>query len=70
MFMSTGLSTLLLLRPQKRGCHKGHNRKYMEVEGPYRDLLDHCSQWVELLPYQEDYDFRLSIHSGDIGITV
>ncbi len=37
----------------KRGPHKVHNRKYMEVGG-------HC----------RDYDFRLSIHSGDIGITV
>ncbi len=49
-FMSTGLSTLVLLRPQK----DGHNRKKMEVEGPCHDLLDHCSQWAELLTYQED----------------
>ncbi len=28
----------------KRGPHKGNNRKYMEVEGPCHDLLDHCSQ--------------------------
>ncbi len=27
-----------------RSFHKGHNRKYMEVEGPCHDLLDHCSQ--------------------------
>ncbi len=41
MFMSTGLSTLVLLRPQK--------------EVPIgRDLLDHCSEWAELLSYQED----------------
>ncbi len=38
----------------KRGPHKGHNRKYMEVEGPCCDLLDHCSQWAESLAYQED----------------
>ncbi len=38
----------------KRGPQKGHNRKYMEVEGPYHDLLDLCSQWAELLAYQED----------------
>ncbi len=38
----------------KRGPHKGHNRKYMEVEGPFHDLLDQCSQWAELLTYQED----------------
>ncbi len=24
--------------------HKGHNRKYMEVEGPCHNLLDHFSQ--------------------------
>ncbi len=28
----------------KRGLHKGHNRKYMELEGPCHDLLDHCSK--------------------------
>ncbi len=28
----------------KRDFHKGHNRKYMEVEGPCPDLLHHCSQ--------------------------
>ncbi len=44
-FMNTGLSTLVLLRPQK--------------EVPIRDTMentwkDHCSQWAELLAYQED----------------
>ncbi len=38
----------------KRVTHKEQNRKYMEVEGPCRDLLDHCSQWAELIAYQED----------------
>ncbi len=52
--MNNGLSTLVLLRPQKNDPHNGHNRKYMEVEEPCRDLLDHCSQWAELLAYQED----------------
>ncbi len=28
----------------KRGLYKGHNRKYMTVEGSCHDLLDHCSQ--------------------------
>ncbi len=28
----------------KRGPHKGHIRKYMEVEGPCHDLLERCSQ--------------------------
>ncbi len=28
----------------KRDTHKEHNRKCMEVEGPCRDLLDHCSR--------------------------
>ncbi len=27
----------------KGGPYQGHTRKYMEVEGPYHDLLDHCS---------------------------
>ncbi len=27
----------------KRVPHKGHNRKYMEVEGSCHVLLDHCS---------------------------
>ncbi len=38
----------------RRGPYKGYNRKYMEVEGPCHYLLDHCSQWAELLAYQED----------------
>ncbi len=41
----------------------------MEVEGPCHELLDTFHMWVKLLTYQEDNDdFRLSIHSGDIGI--
>ncbi len=52
----------------KRGPHKGNSRKRMEVEGPCHDLQDHSSQWAALLTYQ--YDFRLSLHSGDIGIVV
>ncbi len=43
-----------IIQTSKWGPHKGHNRKYMEVEGPWCDLPDHCSQWVELLAYQED----------------
>ncbi len=42
------------IEPTKRGHHKGHNRKYMEVERPCHDSLDHCSQWAELLTYQVD----------------
>ncbi len=38
----------------KWGSHKRHNRKYMEVEGPSHDLLEHYLQWAELLAYQED----------------
>ncbi len=48
--MSTGLSTLVLLRPQKGG----RNGKYMEVEGPCHNLLYHSSQGAELLAYQEE----------------
>ncbi len=50
--MSIGLSSTI--ETTKRGPHKGHNRKYMEVEGPCHDLLDHCSQRAELLAYQDD----------------
>ncbi len=43
-----------IIETTKRGHNKRHNRKYMEVEGPCHDLLDHCLQWAELLAYQED----------------
>ncbi len=54
----------------KRGPHQGHNWKYMEVEGRCHVLLNHCSHmsWITRLPRRQ-YDFRLSIPSGDIGIT-
>ncbi len=54
-----------------RGPHQGHNRKCMEVEEPCHDLLDQCSHVIGItsLPRRQ-YDFRLSINAGDIGITV
>ncbi len=63
-FMNTIEST-------KKGPHHGYNRKYMEVEGLSYVWLDHCSHvtWIIHLPRRQ-YDVRLSIHSGDICITV
>ncbi len=49
MFINTST-----IETTKRGPHKGHSRKYLEVEGHCRDLLDHCLQSAELVTYQED----------------
>ncbi len=37
MFINTSIETT------KRGPRNGHNRKYLEVEGPCRDLLHHLT---------------------------
>ncbi len=34
---------MITIEATKRGPHQGHNGKYMEVEGPCPDLLDHSS---------------------------
>ncbi len=57
-------------RATERDPHQGHHVNYIDLEGTYHSLPDHFSnvRWITYLPTKQ-YDSKLSIHSGDIGIT-